>query len=163
MVILSNNISLVLYFSVEVKELFALGKSYPWEKPRRCQACAGGRLWGHGFATRYFEGFSEALWIKRYRCPECGAVHSARPESYASRFRQRSSEILRSLANKISVGKWLSSITRQNQQYWLKAARRKLSTYSNVRLPTLKALEGLFSPPLFTPSFCSAENDIPDG
>lgn len=157
MVILSNNTSLVLYFSVEVKRIFELGKSYPWEKPRRCPACDG-RLWGHGFVTRYFEGFAEALWIKRYRCPECGAVHSARPESYASRFRQRSSEILRSLANKISVGKWLSSIARQNQQYWLKAALRKLSTYSNVSLPTLEALAGLFAP-----SFCSAENDIPDG
>lgn len=159
MVILSNNTSLVLYFSVEVKELFALGKSYPWEKPRRCPACTGGRLWGHGFATRYFEGFSEALWIKRYRCPECGAIHSTRPGSYESMFRRRSSDILRSLAGKLfGSGKWLSSIPRQNQQYWLKAVRRRLSIYSNVRLPTLETLKGLF----VTPSTGSIESDITD-
>lgn len=142
---------MILYFPVDVKKLFDLGKSYPWKRPRRCPVCKGTRLWGHGYAERYFEGFSEALWVKRYLCPECGAVHSTRPRDYLKGFRHRSSVILGALADKLfGSGRWSSGVPRQNQQYWLRAAIRRLSVSSNTALPTLSALKGLFLPP---PSF----------
>jgi hypothetical protein len=138
---------LILYFSIDVKKLFELGKKYPWIKPYCCPACKGHRLWGHGYAPRYFEEFSQALWMKRFQCPDCTAVHCARPETYTSRFRYRRLEILRSLTEKISgCGKWLALIPRQNQQYWFKAAKRRLSISSNVTMPTLDDLYRLFNP-----------------
>lgn len=142
-----KNSLLILYFSIDVKKLFELGKNYPWIKPSRCPACSGSRLWGHGFKPRYFEECSSALWVKCYRCPDCATVHCTRPNSYTSRFRYRIVEILRSLTEKVSgCGKWMASVARQNQQYWLKAAKRRLSVSSNIKFPTLEALQNLFTP-----------------
>ncbi len=47
--------------------------------PLRCPRCGSARLWGHGFAARYFEGFGKCLWVKRFRCSDCFAVHTCRP------------------------------------------------------------------------------------
>jgi hypothetical protein len=90
-----------------------------------CPGCGGPRLWGHGYVLRYFFGFINGLWMKRWRCPDCGAVHSCRPEAYLPGM-QYPQEIQRmSLEAKLAGKIFLTSLPRQNQQYWWKAFQRQ--------------------------------------
>jgi hypothetical protein len=53
-----------------IKEIFSLGRRYPWRKPEHCPCCGGRRVWGHGYVLAFFDGFTEGLGLRRYRCPE---------------------------------------------------------------------------------------------
>jgi hypothetical protein len=100
-----------------------LGKLYPWPRPERCPRCGGRRLWGHGFVLRYFDGIPEPLWIKRWRCPDCGGVHTCRPDSHWRRFLAPITVIMASLVGKLSGLPWLKVENRQRQQYWFHGFR----------------------------------------
>jgi hypothetical protein len=65
-----------------LEKLQELGKQFCWKKPDSCPECGSMRLWGHGFVLRQFVGFAQGLWMKRYRCPDCHAVHTCRPEQF---------------------------------------------------------------------------------
>jgi ribosomal protein S27AE len=67
---------------------------------------------------RYFDGFQEALSMKRWRCPECGAVHTVRPSSHWRGFWAGVEMILSSLKAKLAGERWLPQVSRQRQQYW---------------------------------------------
>jgi len=56
--------------------------------------------------------------MKRWRCPDCGAVHTCRPESHWRRFLAPLSVILASLGAKLAGFHWPQSESRQRQQYW---------------------------------------------
>lgn len=45
---------------VELKQIFELGRSYPWPRPECCPRCSSWRVWGHGYAARYFDGFGQS-------------------------------------------------------------------------------------------------------
>lgn len=109
---------LILHFEVEFKTLERLGKEYPWLRLECCPRCGGRRIWGHGYVLRYFDGQEEGLWMKRYRCPSCRAIHTARPTSHWRGFWAPWREILVSLLHKLKKGRWLSKPSRQRQQYW---------------------------------------------
>ncbi len=134
---------LILHFAVDVKRLVDEGKDYPWLRPDRCPSCRGVRLWGHGYVFRYFEGFSCGLWMKRFRCPDCGAVHSARPQGFDQGFHYSSLSILLSLLSKIIHGRWLRCLARQAQQYWYRGLRLQASRRRNCRVPMLSSLRWL--------------------
>ena len=110
--------TLIVYLSVDCNQLSAEGKSFRWLRPSRCPSCDGARLWGHGYVRRFFDDFSDALWMKRWRCPECSAVHTARPHRFWRGFWAPRSAILKSLASKEYENHWLPSPARQRQQYW---------------------------------------------
>jgi hypothetical protein len=42
----------------------------------------GPRLWGHGHVPRYLDALVEPVWVKRWRCPVCRAVHTLRPDTH---------------------------------------------------------------------------------
>jgi hypothetical protein len=104
--------------SASLAELFSLGKLYPWPRPESCPRCSNRRLWGHGYVRRYFDGVPKPLWIKRWRCPDCGGVHTCRPDSHWRRFLAPISVILVSLVSKIMGLRWPQDESRQRQQYW---------------------------------------------
>jgi len=108
----------VLYFAVDFKMLRSSGKGYPWPKVRRCPGCGGRRVRGHGYARRYFDEETEALWVKRYRCPDCGAVHTGRPAGHWRRFLADCQTIIESLTVKLQTGRWSARFSRQRQGYW---------------------------------------------
>ena len=112
---------LLLIIRVKLQEIQLLGKRFLWKKPSSCPRCGRRRLWGHGFVMRYFHGYSEGLWMKRWRCPDCRAVHTSRPSEYPAG--SQYSHVIRfeSLRRKTSGGSFLTSISRQAQQYWRKA------------------------------------------
>jgi len=140
---------LLLHFTVDVKVLCDRGKEFPWLKPSRCPRCGGIRLWGHGFAPRYFEGFSEFLWIKRFRCPDCFAVHTCRPLGFLRGFRYSAGVIRSSLLNKVTESGWVRGVVRQNQQYWYHCLRKWASRLGNVKLPSSVHLESFISARIF--------------
>jgi hypothetical protein len=112
---------LLLYSMADVKAIFERGKRYPWPRPQHCPKCKGQRLWGHGYAARYFEGFMEPLWVKRYRCPDCQGVHTYRPSQYFERYRHTVAVVIVSVLNKIMHDRWVRCISRQNQLWWYRS------------------------------------------
>jgi len=84
------------------------------------------------------------LLLKRYRCPDCGAVHTLRPHLYDRRFQVIWFTIFLSLLKKIMIGRWLLGMSRQRQQYWWKGfkkhASRKRNFSDETALATLVSL-----------------------
>ena len=104
--------------SASLAQIMSQGKLFPWTRPPRCPRCGCRKLWGHGYVGRYFDGFSEQIWMKRWRCVECGAVHTCRPATHWRRFLAPIAIILASLAAKLGGRPWLRDESRQRQQYW---------------------------------------------
>ena len=120
---------LILFVAAKIKEILALGKDYPWRKPKLCPRCRISRVWGHGFVLAYFDGLSEGLWLKRYRCPLCGCVLRLRPEGYLRRFQATVESIRSSLSRRLEMGRWPPNLLRSRQSHWLRALRRKSEAY----------------------------------
>ena len=114
---------LILYLSVDFTELHTLGKEYRWKRPKRCFHCDGSRIWGHGYVERFFDDVPDRLWMKRWRCPDCGRVYTVRPHTHWRGFWASQATILSSLVTKESEHRWLSMVDRQRQQYWWQGLR----------------------------------------
>jgi len=137
-----TDILLILYCSVDVKLLQEAGKKYPWPRPRRSPCCGGVRLWRHGFVLRYFDGCPEQLLMLRYRCADCGSVHTMRPSDYDRRFRAQWLTIFLVLLIKMLIGRWSSEFSKERQRYWMKGFRLHASRTGNASgiIDQLKAL-----------------------
>ncbi len=141
----TKSTTLILPFKVDVKRLVEEGKDFCWPRPEQCPRCKGGRLWGHGYVQRYFEGLFEAVWIKRYRCPDCRAVHTLRPLEFYRGFHYSVLTILVSVLNKVVEGRWLKCLSRQVQQYWYKGFCFQACRHSNRKAPDIEVLKELIS------------------
>jgi len=148
-VTLQENGILVIHFSINVKDLLKYGKGYPWPKVRSCPQCKGKRLWGHGYVTRYFDGFRDLLWIKRFRCPDCNAVHTCRPLGFLKGIRSAVDIVCSCLLRKITGNQWFKDVVRQNQQYWYRCLRVWSSRGGNVKDPLLLHLQSFLSSRIF--------------
>lgn len=95
---------------------------------------------GHGYVQRYFDGRAEKVWIKRYRCGECGAVHTLRPAGYWRNFLTPITEIVSSLRLKIEHDRWADRYDRQRQQYWWRGFRQRLLAAGFTGEPGLSEL-----------------------
>ena len=131
---------LIIHLCVSVNEIFSQGKKYSWPRPERCPVCKGNRLWSHGYVERYFEAYSSALRIKRFRCFDCSSVHTCRPDGFLKGLRFSAKTIWRCLRSRIEKGRWLSDMARQNQQYWYRRLRQWSSAQANVITPALSHL-----------------------
>ena len=120
---------MIIYFSVVLKDLFNLGRNYPWPKPDRGPHCNGCRLWGHGFVSACFDGYDQPFWLKRYRCPDCRCVMRLRPEGYFKGFQASIAIIRSSIVSKAQTGRWIPGIGRTRQCHWFKALRKKIKVY----------------------------------
>lgn len=136
--------AMIVYSSVDVKQLVAEGRQYRWERPKKCGVCHHCTVWGHGYVARYFDGYEEALWVKRWRCPLCRTVHTMRPKGYWRKFQASCADIVKSLKCKIEHGRWLDSTGRQRQQYWWRGFKKQVVRLYGVMADCLeKALEQL--------------------
>ena len=98
---------------------------------------------------RYFEGFGKCLWVQRFRCPDCFAIHTCRPLGFLRGFRYSAGVIRSSLLKKIMENGWVRGVVRQNQQYWYRCLRTWASRLGNVKLPSSAHLESFFSERIF--------------
>ena len=83
---------------------------------------------------RYFEPLDGHLWIKRYRCPDCRAVHIFRPHGYLPAFRYPLRVILLCLFIKGTTNAWATELYRQIQQGWWRTLHRSASRRANVSM-----------------------------
>lgn len=125
----SRNEAMVICFPVTLKQLLVLGRRYPWTKPDRCPRCSSYRLWGHGFVAAFFDGYNQAFWLKRYRCPDCGCVIRLRPRGYFRRFQAAIAIIRSSVESKAHRGRWIGGIGRTRQCHWFRYLRRRIKVY----------------------------------
>ena len=129
----NNGRILILYVAAAIKEIFSLGRRYPWVRPEQCPCCGGRRVWGHGYVLAFFDGFTEGLWLRRYRCPECRCVLRVRPEGYLNRFQATVESIRLSLTHRVLRGRWPPELSRSRQRHWMRALRRKVEAYLGKR------------------------------
>jgi len=121
------------------------GPRYSWPKPTRCPKCQGLRLWGHGYVERYFDSIAVAIWLKRFRCPQCNAVHTCCPKGYLRSIRYPAFLVALCLAQKILHGRWIRCLCRQVQQYWYRTLRYLCSTLQSIRAPSIEHLDQFLS------------------
>ena len=127
--------TLLLFLRIDLQKIQELGKKFSWEKPNICPSCKSVRLWGHGYVLRYFYGYVFGIWMKRWRCPDCGAVHTVRPCEFPVGFQYPNKIINRSLLIKLEGHPFVLDIPRQNQQYWMRALKFQCSQLENWLCP----------------------------
>ena len=132
--------SMILFVAVDLKQVSALGRNFPWKKPKLCPCCQQSHLWGHGFSDTIFEGYRSALPMKRFLCPACGGVIKCRPKGYFSRFQTAIDKIKSHLVKRINTGRWPCHSSRG--RYWLAALKRQ--TLAHLGLEWLKRLVQAF-------------------
>jgi len=121
----TKDIILILFIDACVKKIFHLGKRFPWPRPKSCLRC-GGRIWGHGYSAGYFDGYNDPLWLKRYRCPDCGGIIKLKPKGYWPRFQAKITTIRRSVSHRLTFHKWLPDLPRSRQGHWLRGLKRQV-------------------------------------
>lgn len=118
---------------MRVKEILRLGRKYPFLRPRSCLRadCGSSRIWGHGFVERYFDCCDGPVELRRWRCPDCGAVYCMRPFGYWPRHHAPIRLILKSLCRRVLRGFWDRSlgVSRQRQDHWLRALKRNIPSF----------------------------------
>ena len=75
-------------------------------------------MWWHGFVLAYFSCCSDPVYLRRLRCPGCGAVHRLKPTGYFPRFRSSIREIQESIAHRCRRGRWRPDLPRSRQRQW---------------------------------------------
>ena len=115
--------SMILFIDVDLKEVNLLGRKFLWQKPEMCPRCLQSHVWGHGFTGTFFDGFLNALLMRRFRCPACGCVIKCRPKSHFTRIQTAIQAIRSYLAERIETGRWPGS--RERGRHWLRALKRQ--------------------------------------
>ncbi len=120
-----------LFLMVCIKQLFDLGKKYPFPRPPTCLQCGSTRIWGHGFKDKLYDGYSSALPLKRYVCADCGCIYTLRPFGYWPRFQVSAVAILSSVSQRMQDGIWQMNglLSRQRRQHWLRALSRNIKAH----------------------------------
>ena len=115
---------------LDLKQIFAQGRGYPWPRPDCCLRCQNWCVWGHGYVRRYFDGFVGALLMKCYRCPSCGCVITLRPISHFPRIRCPQETIQSHLRHRLNLHRWPpSALARSRLRHWLANLRCQVQAY----------------------------------
>jgi hypothetical protein len=138
---------MILSVPARLKEIFEKGREYVWLKPKGCPHCHGARLWGHGYVPAYFDQIEEAVFLRRYRCPDCGCVIRLKPQGIWARFQATIETIRLSIRHRIQTGRYLPSLSRNRQGHWLRALKRKASAYlgNSLQEDLMEAFEELIA------------------
>ncbi|MCK4691752.1 MAG: hypothetical protein KAT20_08085, partial [Desulfuromonadales bacterium] len=92
--------------------------------------CECPRVWGHGFVPRYFDGFPTCLYMKCYRCPNCGCVITARPATHFRHIRSSIETIRSHLRQRLIHGRWPPSpLSRSRLRHWLANLKRQVQAH----------------------------------
>ena len=120
-----------LFLMVCIKQLFELGKKYPFPRPPTCLRCGSTRIWGHGFKDAYYDGYSSALPQRRYVCADCGCIYMLRPFGYWPRHHASATMILSTVCKRIQDGVWRANalLSRQRRQHWFRALSRNIKAH----------------------------------
>lgn len=125
---------MILPVTANLKEIKEQGRNYPWTKPSVCLRCRGSCLWGHGYVGSFFDGYTEAIMLRRYRCPMCGCVIKLKPKGYFRRF-QATTEIIRfHIAHRLRTGRWPPRrCSCPRCRHWLRALKRQALAHLGMK------------------------------
>lgn len=115
---------MVIPVVVDVNQVAALGKKFPWKKPSACPKC-GGSLWWHGFVLAYLACLVEAVFFRRLFCPLCRSVHRLRPNSHWRRFQSSIATIEETITHRQAHSTWRPDLPRPRQRQWWRRLMRK--------------------------------------
>ena len=122
---------MIIFQPINLQELSKFGKSYNHKRIAKCPRCNSRKIWGHGYVGRYFDEFIYALYLKCWRCADCGCVICIRPEGYFSRHHTTITEIFKSIKYRIETGIWIRGpdLSRQRQGHWLRSLKKNISIF----------------------------------
>lgn len=109
---------MLIAVDVSIADISRLEKKFQWPRPS-CPKCSG-KVWGHGFRLRYFSGFSDGIYIKRYRCHHCKLLISLVPSGYWAHFRSPIQTIYKTLLYRLNQKCWPKECSRQRGGHWLR-------------------------------------------
>ena len=136
---------MILSVCSKLKDIYDQGRNFNWEKPDKCKQCGSTRVWGHGFVTAYFDGYSGCFYLKRYRCPDCCCVFLMKPEGYFDRFHASIDTINACLKSRLTTGRWPSYIGKSRQRHWLFALKQKAVAWFGMGKDLLDAFKAFVS------------------
>lgn len=129
LVALQKDVLMIFSVLVSLKEIVERGRDFPWPRPKKCPRCEGPRIWGHGFITAFFDGFAGEVWLRRYRCPECGCVLRVRPSGYFERVQAPISAVRSCISFRLAHGRWPPGGSRCRHGHWLRSLSRKVCAW----------------------------------
>ena len=120
---------MIIAVAAQLKEIVDKAKQYPWPRPGQCPRCHRNGVWGHGFVEAWFDECHSSLYLRRYRCPECGCVIRLKPKGYFARCQASIEAIRNSIGERLRTGGWPDQSSRSRQGHWLRSLRRKTMAY----------------------------------
>ena len=120
------------FVDVILKDVFDQGRNFQWPRPSCCPRCHHHRVWGHGFAERFFDHFVSSFFVKRFRCNQCGCIICCRPASHFDRIQTSFRDIKARLAHRIRCGRWPPGIKTSRQRHWLANLKRKTLAHLGI-------------------------------
>jgi hypothetical protein len=140
---------MIINQEINLADIFSFGKKYNYVRPEQCPRCASPKILGHGYVSRYFDGYDFCLYLKRWICADCGCVISIRPLNYFARHHCIISTIFSTLDHRISTGFWSrdSGITRQRGGHWLRWLKINITIFLGNELvgKLIKAFQQLIT------------------
>ena len=136
---------MILSVSVFLNEIYCQGKNFKWQRPECCPRCGSVRVWGHGFVAAFFDGFDQCVYLRRYRCPDCGCVIRMKPQGYFNRFRARIDTIRTCICHRLTAGRWIGKMSRSRQRHWLCALKKKAVAFLGFDYSLIEAFDRLMS------------------
>lgn len=137
--------SMILFVCAKLNEIYAKGRNFDWKKPDQCPRCGSTRLWGHGFVPAYFDQFSDQLYLRRFRCPDCSCIIRMKVKGYFARFHTTIETIRSCLEHRLSCGRWLAVLSTSRQRHWLAALKRKTMAMFGVTMDLMAGFETLIT------------------
>ncbi len=139
-----RNKVLILFVEVCVKRLVEQGRKYHWQRPERCPKCQSVGVWGHGYVSAYFdEAGSQAVFLKRYRCSQCGVVIRLRPAGYWRRIQASIAVVRQCVVDRLEKGRWPPRCNSARGRHWLRALKRQVRTHLGMSYAE-RIAEGFF-------------------
>jgi len=136
---------LSLFLLVCIKEIFERGRGYQFPRPEHClkEGCGRDRIWGHGYVGIWYYGYESLVYLRRYRCADCGCVYTIRPAECWPRHRTPIMIIMKRISHRICEGVWDISrgLTRQAQGNWLRALKKNIKLHLGLDF-TMGLMEG---------------------
>ncbi len=120
---------MIIFVPVLLKDIFQKKRDFVWKRPQCCPRCNHYKVWSHGFAERFFDGFNVPLLLKCYRCPNCGCVMTMRADSHFSRIQTSKSKIRSFLSERIKTGRWPPDQPHSKFRHWLYNLKKQVKAY----------------------------------
>jgi hypothetical protein len=115
---------MIAFFQLDLNKIYKSFRDYAWPRPESCGRCGHSPVWCHDFVQVIFQGFTGALYMRRYRCPACGCVIRLRPEGYFARHQSDTATIRDTLNQRQATGRWPCGCVANRARHWLAGLKR---------------------------------------